>query len=174
MPFHWYAINSHPNKEEILWRHMLSQGYEVYYPRLRVNPVNPRSRKIRPYFPGYMFVNVDLDQAGQSAFQWMTHAKGLVSFGGDPAIVPDALIQAIRQKVETIAEAGGEMLAILKPGDVVVIDSGPFEGYEAIFDLRISGSERVRVLLKMLNKNQLPVELTAGSLHKKQSNSSKS
>lgn len=167
MPIHWYAINSHPNKEEILWRHMLGLGLEVFYPRLRVNPVNPRSRKIRPYFPGYMFVKADLDEAGTSTFQWMPHAKGLVSFGGDPAIVPDGLIRTIQQRVEEISAAGGEVLEQLKPGDTVVIDSGPFEGYEAIFDLRLSGSERVRVLLKMLNRTQLPVELTAGSLHKK-------
>lgn len=169
MPNHWYAINSHPNKEEILWRHMLSQGIEVFYPRIRVNPVNPRSRKIRPYFPGYLFVQTDLDEAGLSTFQWMPYAKGLVSFGGDPAIVPEELIHAIRLRVEEILLAGGETLNGLKAGDAVVIDNGPFEGYEAIFDVCISGSERVRVLLKMLSKGQIPLELTAGSIRKKRS-----
>ena len=167
MPSNWYAISSHPNKEEVLWRHMISKGIEVFYPRIRVQPVNPRSRKVRPYFPGYMFVQIDLDEAGLSTFQWMPYAKGLVSFGGDPAIVPDALIHAIRSKIEAVSADGGENLEGLKSGDTVVIDTGPFEGYEAIFDMRISGSERVRVLLKMLNKGQIPLELKAGSIRKK-------
>jgi len=167
MSRYWYAINSHPNKEEILWRNLLSQGIEVFYPRLRVTPVNPRSRKIRPYFPGYMFVRTDLEASGRSAFQWMPYAKGLVSAGGEPVSVSDGLIAAIRARVEQIEVAGGEALVGLNPGDIVVIDDGPFEGYEAIFDVRISGTERVRVLLKLLNARQVSVELKAGSLRKK-------
>jgi transcriptional antiterminator RfaH len=167
MPLNWYAINSHPNKEEILWRHLLSQGIEVFYPRLRVTPVNPRSRKIRPYFPGYMFVRSDLETTGRSIFQWMPYTKGLVSAGGEPVSVPDELISAIRARVEHVDAIGAKKLDGLTTGDAVVIENGPFEGYEAIFDLRISGSERVRVLLKMLNARQVPLELRAGSIRKK-------
>ena len=167
MPLQWYAINSHPNKEDVLWKHIQSLGFEVFFPRLKVNPVNPRARKMRPYFPGYMFVRVDLDAAGTSVFQWMPHSKGLVAFGGEPSVVPEALIHAIRQRVLEIAAAGGEKLDGLAPGDTVVIDSGPFEGYEAIFDTLLPGTERVRVLLKMLSDRQVPVEIGAGSIRKK-------
>jgi len=66
-----------------------------------------------------------------------------------------------------IAAAGGERLDGLKPGDTVVIDSGPFEGYEAILDDHLSGSERVRVLLKMLSSRQVPLEIGVGSIRKK-------
>jgi transcriptional antiterminator RfaH len=167
MPLHWYAINSHPHKEEVLWRHLQSQGIEVFYPRLRVTPVNPRSRKFRPYFPGYLFVHVDLDESGQSTFQWLPHARGIVSVGGEAAIVPDGLIGALRARLAQLEADRPAQAMELKPGDLVVIDSGPFEGYEAIFDVRISGSERVRVLLKMLNKNQVPLELKAGNIRRK-------
>jgi transcription antitermination factor NusG len=167
MAVQWYAINSHPNKEEVLWKHIESMGYEVFFPRLKVNPVNPRSRKLRPYFPGYMFIKTDLDVIGMSTFQWMPHAKGLVAFGGEAAIVPEALIHAIRQRVLEIAAAGGEKLDGLVPGDTVVIDSGPFEGYEAILDERLPGTERVRVLLKMLSNRHVPLEIGVGSIRKK-------
>jgi hypothetical protein len=40
----------------------------------------------------------------------MPHAIGLVSFDGEPATVPDNLIQAIRKRVDEIAAAGGEFL----------------------------------------------------------------
>jgi len=168
MSQYWYALRSKPRKEDILWRQLRSEGFEVFYPRIRVNPVNPRSRKIKPYFPGYMFVSIDLEQIGLSRFQWMPHTLGLVSFGGEPAHVPDNLIIELRKRVTEIAEAGGELFDSLKPGDAVRISAGPFQGYEAIFDTRLLGSERVRVLLELLtNKRRVPIELSSGSIEKK-------
>jgi len=167
MSVNWYALNSHPHKEDALYKQVQMQGIEAFYPCVRVSPVNPRSRKIRPYFPGYLFVHVDLEATGLSVFQWMPYARGLISFGGEPALVPDALVHAIRKRVSEIAQAGGELFDGLKSGDDVVIHDGPFAGYEAIFDLRLPGTERVRVLLKMLNDRILPVELRAGQVSKK-------
>lgn len=167
MPQHWYALRSKPRKEEVVWRQVRMQDIEVYYPRLKVRPVNPRSRKVRPYFPGYMFVQVDIEEIGLSTFQWMPHAMGLVCFGDEPAIVPENLIYAIRKRVDEIAAAGGELFDGLNQGDKVMISEGPFSGYEAIFDERVPGSERVRVLLQLLNsQRQVPVELDAGQIQR--------
>lgn len=161
----WYALRSKPRKEDVVWRQVLARKLEVFYPRLRVNPVNPRAKKVKPYFPGYLFVRVDVDEVGLSYFQWMPHALGLVSFGGEPAPVPENLIHAIRTRVEEIAKAGGEVLADLKSGDPVRISDGPFKGYEAIFDTRLPGPDRVRVLLKFLgNQRRVPVDLNAGQI----------
>lgn len=167
MAAQWYALRSKARKEDIVWKQARDQGIEVFYPRLRVHPVNPRSKKIKPYFPGYMFVHVDLESLGLSTFQWMPHTVGLVSFGGESAIVPEHLIHAIKRRVEEIASAGGEIFDGLKPGDVVRINYGPFEGYEAIFDARVPGTERVRVLLQLLNSRRVPVELDASRIQQK-------
>jgi len=164
MPILWYTLHSQPRKEDLLWQQVLAQGYDCFYPRLKVQPVNPRARKIQPYFPGYLFVHVDLDAVGISTFQWMPYGTGLVSFGGEPATVPEPLIQALRRRIVEIAEAGGQLFDAVKPGDSIYIHSGPFAGYEAIFDARLPGTERVRVLLKMLNQRKLPVELDAGQV----------
>lgn len=167
MPEQWYALRSKPRKEDVVWKQVRERGYEVFYPRLRVNPVNPRSKKFRPYFPGYLFVRADLDRVGLSAFQWIPHTTGLVSFGGEPSAVPDNLINAIKRRVEEIIAAGGEVFDELHKGDLVRINFGPFEGYEAIFDNRVPGTERVRVLLKFLSDRYVPVELEAGHLQPK-------
>ncbi len=168
MAKYWYALRSKPRKEDVVWRQVHTQGFEVFYPRLRVNPVNPRAKKWRAYFPGYMFVNADLDEVGLSVFQWMPHAMGLVSFGGEAAVVPENLIHAIRKRVDEIAAAGGEVMDGLKPGDIVQISDGPFRGYEAIFDSRLPGSERVRVLLELLgNQRKVPLEINPGHIRRK-------
>jgi len=168
MTSNWYALRSKPRKEEVVWRQVRTQGFDAFYPRLRVQPVNPRSRIWRPYFPGYLFVKADINDVGLSAFQWMPHALGLVSFGDEPAIVPDNLIFAIQKRVDEIASVGGELFDGLKRGDRILISDGPFVGYEAIFDARVPGSERVRVLLQLLNnQRQVPLELEASQIKQK-------
>ena len=160
----WYAFRSKPNKEDALCRELLARRYEVFYPQIHVQPVNPRSHKVRPYFPGYLFINIDLTVVGLSALAWMPYSYGLVFFGAEPALVPDGLITALRRHVEAVNAAGGELFDGLKHGEEVSIQAGPFTGYEAIFDVKLAGSERVRVLLKLLNKNRIPLELPAGQI----------
>jgi len=168
MAEYWYALRSKPRKEEVVYRQVLNQNVEVYYPRIRVHPVNPRAKKIQPYFPSYMFVHVDLEVIGLSYFQWMPHTLGLVCFGEEAAIVPDHLINELKKRVREIAEAGGEFFDGLKAGETVYIRQGPFAGYEAVFDTRLPGSERVRVLLKLLHdQRQVPMELDIRYLARK-------
>jgi transcription antitermination factor NusG len=163
----WYVLRSKPNQEEAVWRQVVARGFEAFYPRILAQPANPRARKVKPYFPGYLFVRVGLDEVGLSIFQWMPYALGLVCFDSIPADVPDTVIGAIRRHVEEIATAGGELLYRLKPGDPIMIQDGPFAGYEGIFNARLSGSNRVLVLLKMLNDRYVPMQLCVGQIEKR-------
>lgn len=162
----WYALRSKPRKEMILWRQLEARKVENFFPCIRVTPVNPRSRHLRPYFPGYMFVRADLEQTGQSQFNFMPYAIGLVNFGSQPARVPADFIHALRQRMAEIAEAGGELFYDLKKGDPVWITDGPFDGYRAIFDARLPGNERVSVLLEMLSDQLVPLEMSAAYIEK--------
>lgn len=167
MTFQWYALRSKPLKEDLVWKQLISREIECFYPRMRVHPVNPRARKVKPYFPGYLFIHVDLEDVGVSPLKWMPHTLGLVSFGDEPASVPDHLIIALKKKVKEINEAGGEVFKGLKQGEKIWIHSGPFSGYEAIFDHRLPGKERVRVLLQFLGEpRKVPVELDVSQIRK--------
>lgn len=170
----WFALRCKPRKEEVVWRQLKLLETECFFPRLRVNPVNPRARKLVPYFPGYMFVHLDLDENGASAFQWMPHTLGMVSYGSEPAAVPDHLVAEMRKRVAEISAAGGEIFVGLQPGEVVVIQDGPFRGFEAIFDTRLPGSERVRVLLELItNPRQVPLELQVGQIARRRAEGSR-
>lgn len=153
----WYALQSKFQQESLLWEQLSIRNIDAYYPRIVVHPVNPRAKKIKPYFPGYMFVNVDLDQVSGSTFQWMPGVARMVSFGNDFAPIPDHLMQAIRERVDAINASERASGQDFHPGDVVVLHSGAFAGYEAIFDSRLPGHDRVRVLLKLLENQQYRV-----------------
>jgi transcriptional antiterminator RfaH len=161
----WYVIRAKPHRERVVHAQLTRQGMEVFFPSVKVNPVNPRAARERAYFPGYLFVHLDLETVGANTLRWLPAAVGLLEFGGEPAIVPPTLIAQLKSRIASIQAAGGLVLAELVHGDMVKITSGPFAGYEAIFDLRLKGSDRVRVLLDLLRR-QVSVEIDAGSLRK--------
>lgn len=166
MSIHWYVLHVKPHKERPVHNLLKSNDVEVFYPYLKVKPVNPRSKKERPFFPGYIFVRVDLEEEGRNALRWTVGTYGLVSFGDKPAAVPDNFIIELKKRMQFIEEAGGLVFEDLQEGDEVRITKGPFEGYEAIFDTRLSGKDRVQVLLAYLSDRPVRVQLDASEIEK--------
>lgn len=162
----WYALRVKPHKEIFVSRQLQAAALSHYYPSIRVKPVNPRAATIRPFFPGYLFIKLDLAKEGASAFQWLPGVQGLVSFGDEPAPVTDALIAELKRRLQAIDAAGGWTQYEIQPGDKVRIIAGPLAGYEAIFDAHLSGAERVRVLLAFLSAGPQPVEMDASAIQK--------
>jgi transcription antitermination factor NusG len=160
----WHVMHSKPYKEELLYEQLCIRKVEVFYPCFKVEPVNPRARKSIPYFPGYLFIRADLDLLQSSALRWTPGAKGLVTFGNDPASVPDELIQALQLKLEKLNALNEKQPEGFEPGEVVMVQSGPFAGYHAIFDSNIPGHERVRVLMQLLRDRQITVELSVAQI----------
>ncbi len=161
---HWYVMHSKPQKEALLRERLRIQRIEVYLPSIRVRPVNPRARKERPFFPGYLFVHVDLEKIPISELQRIPGSTGMVCYGGEPAYVGDALIREIQKQAEEITDSADRYVDRLRPGDLVVINDGPFATYKAMFDCRLSGSDRVRVLLELLQGQKIRLELSGRQL----------
>ena len=162
----WYVLRAKPRKETQLYTYLCAKEIETFYPTLSVKPVNPRSSKIRPYFPGYLFVHVDLNLIGKNTLEWMPSATGLVAFGGEPAVVPDNFIYELKQTLTRLQTERDLGIHGIKPGDNVRIVGGPFAGYEAIFDTQLNGDQRAQILLQWLGR-QLKVEVNANLIEKK-------
>jgi len=155
----WYALHSKPNKEEFLYSQLMHRNLDVYYPRLSVTPVNPRSRKVKPLFPGYLFIHVDLDKVPVSTLAYVPGAHSVVSFDYQPATIPDEVIDGIKKNVSLINQQQQKAKQGLKHGDPVIIQGGPFDGYQAIFDTSLPGSERVRVLISLMRDRQVRIQV---------------
>jgi transcription antitermination factor NusG len=161
----WYVAHSKPRNEELLWKQFCLRNFEAYYPCIKVQTVNPRARQVQPYFPGYLFVHVDLGLIGKSAVEWVPGGVGLVSFGDEPAFVSGGLINAIKQRIEILERAPEENVIPLFKDDNVAINAGVFIGYEGVFDAHLSGTDRVRILLSLLDNRLIPVELPASCIN---------
>ncbi len=155
----WSVLQSKTNKEFFLAKQLETMGAEFYLPQLSVCPVNPRSMKTKPYFPGYLFIRVDKDDLNLIKYNRIPGTVGLLYFGDDLAYVSGTIIQEIQTRVPKIAQPGVNNLPGLKKGDPVLVNAGPFADYEGIFNTRISGTERVKVLLNLLQDRQILIDL---------------
>ncbi len=159
----WYALHTKPHKERQVESVLTERGIQVYFPTIPAPPRRGRSPE-RAFFPCYLFAYTDLESVGLWTLHYAPGVRGVVMFGGIPARVGDDLIVALRARladVKVVDERG----EVLKPGDRVVITSGPFADVEALFDRKLSAAGRVRVLIKML-QHSAAVELDANVLRK--------
>lgn len=160
----WYVLHSKPHKERILWRQLKDQGFEVFYPHILLRSVKPGVIKNKPLFPGYLFVNVNLEVVGKSTFNWMPLSNGLVSIDGKPALVPETLIKAIQRHQDTINSVSSKLLDHIEEHSEIRDQTAINKDYEIFIDARLSDKERVRALFKMLQGMPASSELNIPDL----------
>lgn len=159
MAKHWYVLNCKLHKGHIVQHQLQSQGIEVFYPLANSQQGKTLRSQYKPYFPGYLFVRVDLQEVSLSTFQWMPNTEGLVCFGTKPAYVPDSLIKAIGKHV---GASFREEITLADQWDALGHTDDrekPVDGSEAIFDPRLSSDERVQKLLRVLEGMTIPPHL---------------
>jgi transcription antitermination factor NusG len=105
-------------------------------------------------FPSYVFVRATMPDD----FYRVTRTVGVhgfVAFGGAPVPLEDPVIAFFRSR----EGANGIIRSDpLPPGREVQITTGPLRGLVAVVEERLTGRQRVRVLLEILQR-QTPVEL---------------
>jgi len=170
----WHVVRTKPRKELLVAAQLRLRDVEVYNPTYHWKGNGKTHVYERAYFPGYLFVRAELDQVGSSALNWIPGLHGLVQFGGRPAIIAESLMISLRARLCAVEQASDQGLPRWKKGDPVRVTRGPFSGYSALFDERLPGRKRVRVLLALLrsganggNGRCLPLELDAGDIGKR-------
>jgi transcriptional antiterminator RfaH len=154
----WFALRTHPKREVQVSTVLAHRGVEVYFPQVSGwRRPGRREASLEALFPGYLFSRLDV-----ASDQWIAarSAPGVAYFLGtpsEPIAIPDGLISAIRQRAD--AQSRQRQQPSFKAGDRVLIQSGPFDGLEAVFDGTLNGAGRVRVLLSLVNR-LTPLELT--------------
>ncbi len=159
----WYALYTKPKQEALVARQLGRQGLEAFFPQyLERRRGGSRAQAL---FPCYLFVRADLAQVGLSALQWTLGLRGVVSFGGRPARVPDEAIVLVQKQLARLEAIGGLPQARFRPGETVRLKEGPLAGLEAVFEGPVGPAERVRILIRFLgqaNRAVVPVDILEG------------
>jgi transcriptional antiterminator RfaH len=156
----WYVVHTKA-RQEILAAGLLEQRLAAAVLLPQVRQRYRGQMRSAPLFPGYLFVELDLEQSEASAVNNTPGVIRLVAFGGVPKPVPGRVIAALQARLAEIDAQGGLPQHPFKEGDRVRLTGGPLAGLEAVFVGPMRPAERVRVLLEFLGQEQetlVPVE----------------
>jgi len=126
---YWYALHTRSRHEKKVARLLDESKVEHFLPLRRVlSQWADRKKWVeKPYFPGYLFVRIHLEQAPLVSSR--RGVVGLVSSRpGIPAIIPESEIDSVFRLVESQVHV--DPYPYLKPGQIVYVRRGPLRGVE--------------------------------------------
>lgn len=152
----WYVVHTRPQGEETALRNLERQGFTAYLPRCRRQVSHARCSQsmLRPFFPGYLFVELDLEAERWQAVHSTFGVAHLISDGNLPVAVPDGVVEDIR----TREDEGGAVAPQPAPppfaavGDPVQVLDGPLRDSWGRF-AGLGADQRVHVLLQMMGRS---------------------
>lgn len=156
----WFAVCCKPRQELVAQENLLRQGYRVYLPRIRIK----RRRKgqwldvIEVLFPRYLFIQVDPSETSIAPVRSTRGVAGLVRFGGQPAVIADEIMDALRLREDAESGVHQDTSPLFCKGEQVKLSAGPLAGMEGVF-VEEDGEKRVIVLLELLgHANKIRVD----------------
>lgn len=162
----WYVAQTQVRGEERARCNLERQGFHTYLPRYRRARSHARQRDtvLAPLFPGYIFVQLDLDAAPWRSINGTLGVNHLVCQGDRPAPLPDGVVDAIAERENE------EGLIVLQPrgfqkGETLRIVSGALADCPGFFE-RMADRDRVVLLLDLLGRKvrvQIPREAVSAA-----------
>jgi transcription antitermination factor NusG len=145
----WFVARVHPNRENSAQFNLNRLGFRSFLPRVRRTVRHARRLQdaLRPLFPGYVFVIIDLSKHRWRSVNGTFGVASLIMGTEQPSPVPPGVVEALIASCEsgaTIRVDGN-----LEVGQIVRILSGPFA--ETLCRLaHLDDRGRVRVLLEIM------------------------
>jgi len=153
----WYLLQTKVRDELRALENLHNQGVVTYCPFNEVDKIlrGKRQKINEVLFPGYIFVQLDEDSPSFTSIRSTRGVSKFVSFGSTPSIVPNELIDLIKQQCDQTEPDQNHNLP--KTGDIVEITEGAFKGLRAVFS-QPDGAKRAIVLVTVMSQ-QVPVTL---------------
>jgi transcriptional antiterminator RfaH len=149
----WYVVHTKPNEELRAAHHLSRQRFSVYLPRYTATRRHARKTDtvIRPLFPRYLFIALDLARDRWRSIQSTFGVVGLVMSGDAPVPLPAQALEAIRAREDVRGCVKLGLAAGLNIGSEVKLLEGIFADHSGVLD-RIADERRVAVLVQLLGR----------------------
>ena len=156
----WYVVHTKP-QQELLAVSMLEDHCKLAVFLPEVKQKYRGKVQLRPFFPGYLFVEADLDAVEYTAINSTPGVIRLVAFEQRPLPLNPGIVESIREEVERINNEGGLPPESYQEGETVRLKEGPLGGLHAVFISHLRPKDRVLVLLKFLGQeNEVELDLS--------------
>src|SRR6185437_14881751 len=125
----WYVVHTQPAAEDRAVINLERQGYKVFCPRLRktVRHARKQTIKLASFFPGYLFVCLDITRDRWRSIGGTRGVVRLITFGEVPQPVPTGVVEEIQARCG--AEGVIEWMPPLAAGQNVYVTDGPFQDF---------------------------------------------
>lgn len=155
----WYAVYCKVQQDARAEENLKIQGFDVFRPLVRVRKkMKARFREVvESMFPRYLFIYLDNVTDNWAPIRSTRGVADLVRWSSCVPAVPNAVIDLIRQRLDSDQCVDLRHVKKFQLHDRIRIINGPFAGYEGLFEKQ-NGAERVVVLLKLM-RQELKVEL---------------
>ena len=143
----WYAVHTLPHREFRAAKQLEFQGFTTYLPAVRKTVRHARRFRnvVAPFFPQYLFVQLDLARHRWRSVNGTFGVTSLIMEGERPKAVPRGVVEAISAAVD----GAGHVAPCPNVGDSVRILTGPFADRVGKL-LHIDERKRVQILLEMM------------------------
>jgi transcriptional antiterminator NusG len=161
MPMKWYVVHTysgHENKAKLSLLDRVRQASlnekfgDILIPTdTVVELVKGQKRSTtRKFFPGYMFVQMDLDQ---ETFHLVKNTPKITGFlgGTKPTPVPEREITGVQTNM-TEGKAKPKARVVFEVGDSVRVIEGPFANFSATVEEVKTDKQKVKVSLSMFGR----------------------
>ena len=149
----WFLIYTKPRQEERAKENLENQGFETFLPMIAYENISqPKSFSLEPMFPRYLFIIINVERDNWTHIKSTRGVSHLVVFGDKFAEVPNSVVAFLKTRVDDNDIVKQKVTRQeFQKDDKLVIKEGVLKGKEATF-LSKTGKERVRILLKLMNK----------------------
>ena len=148
----WYLLQYKPNAHSVALRNLHRQGFDTFLPMQEITGRKTTKfvQVLRPLFPGYMFVAVELDTIPWQKINSTLGVTRLISVDGKPKALPPDLVSALMLRCDKT----GKILSSnqLEAGEKVQVLKGPFANFIAVVE-KIDAAQRIWVLMDFMGQS---------------------
>jgi len=173
--FKWYIVNTHSGFEAAA-KASIEKRMEVAKLQDRFGEIlipaenvvdlvkGVKKTKTRKFFPGYMFIQMDMTDETWHLVKDSMKVSGFVGNGGKPAVIPVSEVEKVTQQMEVGAEKPKPMVNF-SVGEEVVVTDGPFSNFNGSVEEINEEKGKLKVLVSIFGR-PTPVELDFGQVDK--------
>ena len=171
----WYVVHAYSGfekkvaealKERIELHGMQDKFGEVLVPTEEVVEMRSgqKRRSERKFFPGYVLVEMELDDASWHLVKDTPRVMGFIGGKADrPAPITEAEANAILQRIESGEKPRPK--TVFEPGEMVRVIDGPFNDFNGVVEEVNYEKNKLHVAVLIFGRST-PVELDFGQVEK--------
>ncbi|MEO8232725.1 MAG: transcription termination/antitermination protein NusG [Ignavibacteriota bacterium] len=139
--------------------HLKAKVFEILVPMEKVFEVKDgkKKSKTKNFFPGYILVNVDLDNQVKDFILSTPSVMGFLGTGGNPNPLQPEEVRRIVGRLSQDSSTE-RMETIFRSGDLVKIIDGPFNNFSGLIEEVNEEKMKIKVMVSIFGR-KTPVEI---------------